>query len=852
MKLKSKAQAVISNVRTYWNTPMLGRYMTFKEILAYSGGGIGAYFIIDMGSRLIVSTTNMIVGGAIGVDAWDMYILYIIATLANIPLTAIRASMIDNTRHKSGKYRPYLLMMGIPTAIISLAYVWFPYERLSSIFTNPMFGKGGGYVATCAVVLVFNLLLQFFFNFFNDAYTNLIHVLSPNTQERTDVLAIKSVVYSLAPSILNIVFPLIAQFATNNNLYDIRVYRYGYPVFTLIGIALTCLVFANTKEKIIQAKTHTIQVNFLDAFKAVARNKYFWIISLAGWIGFLEGAYGNILTWSFNYGHTCTGTQYAIITTLTGNASLWGMILAPICIRKWGKKRVLIFVNTMNIVCILAMRANMQSIWWLFLCVYFNWMVGAFEQITTPAIQADIRDYQQYISGERIDGMFATVATIGGIFTMITSSIIPAIQKNYGIFEGNGYAKAFDILDVNTGKPGLLYDMMGILIVLAAAGAFLNMVPYLFYDFNEIKQKSVVRILKVRALFEDYGNNALKDAELVETIDLVEFSRNMATQTERPVSKDIIKEAKENAKSLEKEGSKALIKAAKTQLRENKQYNEDIIISQAVVKELEKFENPVGLREYELCKSIVENGYATVLQVSYEELKKELAQVKALPKNTADEKDLRKFEISLVKDKMQSRSYMLKYFPDGNPVASDGEAFTKNATLYEEKDEALTQAYKDKADAKHNGDKEQVEQQKAIIKSLKAELKQLDEKIKVYMDSESKFNRATKAYFSANKILTQYENYQHFNDIAAEYEAATARKLAAEQAAKEEAARLEAEEKALAEKIKQEKLQKKLEKASDKKQAKILEKEADKKEKKDLKQAKKNEDKDKADEKSKK
>ena len=111
-------------------------------------------------------------------------------------------------------------------------------------------------------------------------------------------MAIKSVVYSLAPSIINIVLPLVAQFATNNDLYDIRVYRISYPVFAVLGMVLTIMVYANTQEKIVQAKTHTIQISFIDSFKEVAKNKYFWIIALAGWIGFLESAYGNILTLS--------------------------------------------------------------------------------------------------------------------------------------------------------------------------------------------------------------------------------------------------------------------------------------------------------------------------------------------------------------------------------------------------------------------------------------------------------------------------------------------------------------------------------------------------------------------------
>ena len=263
MDLSQKVKGAVSDVKTYWKVPKLGRYMTYKEIAAYAGGGIGAYFIITLGTTLLVTTQNMVVGGAIGVSPTDMYILYLISTIANIPLTGIRANIIDNTRGKGGKYRPYILSMGIPTALIAIAYVWFPYEYMYTLFPNMLFGKEAGYVIKCAMVLLFSLLLQFFFNFFNDAYTNLIHVLSPNTQERTDVLAIKSVVYSLAPSIVNIVLPIIAQIVSNDDLYDIRVYRYSYPVFALIGIALTIIVYANTEEKIVQAKTHTIQISFM-------------------------------------------------------------------------------------------------------------------------------------------------------------------------------------------------------------------------------------------------------------------------------------------------------------------------------------------------------------------------------------------------------------------------------------------------------------------------------------------------------------------------------------------------------------------------------------------------------------
>lgn len=761
--VKQKIGSLIDNVRYYWNDPPKGKYMNFKEIAAYAVGGIGSYFIISMGMALLVSTTNMIVGGAIGIAPMDMYVLYLISTLANIPLTAIRANKVDNTRGKGGKYRPYLISMGIPSAIIAIVYVWFPYNALYSIFTQPMLGKDGGYIAKCVVVLLLNLGLQYYFNFFNDAYTNLIHVLSPNTQERTDVLAIKSVVYSLAPSIMNIVLPIIAQVAANNNLYDIKVYRISYPIFAIVGMLLTVVVYANTKEKIVQAKTHTIQISFIDSFKAVAKNKYFWIIALAGWIGFLESAYGNILTWSFNYGHTCNGAQFAVIQTLIGNASLWGMLLAPICIRKWGKKNVLVAVNLGNVVCILAMIIDMRNIWWLFICVYFNWLVGAFEQITTPAIQADIRDYQQYRTGERIDGMFATVLTIGNLVTLLTSSVLPMVYEKYGVYEGNGYASSFDILDVNTGDPNLLYKLMTVLIIMAAAGAFLNTVPYFFYDFNEKKQKSVIRVLKIRSLFEDYGNNALDNHKIVEAIDLVEKSRKMAAETPKTVTKEMYKNISDKKQR----------KAAKKEYKEALNFNEEIEISKFVCAELDKFKSGNYIYQVKVYSEILENGLAGIVNANEADLRREIALAKAMPKNTQDEKEHRSFCIELAKKKLSAKKAFDKnYHSLDEFVEPDMADLT---AIFDQEDELDAQIFElntKKTKLRKEGDNENGAKINSLLKNITAKRRKLQKAEKAKMDEFAKFNRAAKPYIDARKLLLQQENYSHFEEIAALYDEA--------------------------------------------------------------------------------
>ena len=56
-----------------------------------------------------------------------------------------------------------------------------PYEHMSMTFKM-------------ITVLLFNIGFQFFYMFFYEAYENLILVLSPNTQERTDAATVKAVI----------------------------------------------------------------------------------------------------------------------------------------------------------------------------------------------------------------------------------------------------------------------------------------------------------------------------------------------------------------------------------------------------------------------------------------------------------------------------------------------------------------------------------------------------------------------------------------------------------------------------------------------------------------------------------
>lgn len=834
--LKQKVQGLVDNVRYYWNEAPKGRFMSFKEIAAYSGGGIGAYFVITLGTACLLATGNTLISSSLAVDATDMYILYVIAVLANIPLTGIRANIIDNTRNKAGKYRPYIVSMGIPTAIICVLMVWFPYDKLEMIFgTGMIFGESKAYVAKCALILIFNLLLHFFYYFFYDGYENLIHVLSPNTQERADVSSIKSVVYSLAPSIVNLLTPLIAANVFHSNTTDIRVYRLLYPILGVIGILLCIVVYKNTEEKIVQARTHVIQIRFIDALKEVFKNKYFWIISLAGWIGFLESAYANILNWLYNYGGICSGNIYSLVITLYGNASLWGMLIAPFCIRRWGKKSVLVVTNLFNIFFILMLwpsisKINGGTIWLVLACMYLNAFMGSFAHILNPTIQADIRDYQQYKTGERIDGMFSAVATIGTVISLITSSVLPVIYEKGGITKANAAAVTSnpEILNrvLGDGKTvgqilgeqlaqgqdnfnnaySALYDLnvlmplLKALIVISAVGALMNVIPYFWYDFNEKKQKSVIRVLQVRAMFEDFGNKALGNHQIVEAIDLVNDAREMSKATPKEVDKNSYKGIKDKAER----------KAAKKAYRDTLVFNEEIEIAKFVCAELDKFDTDIVKHQVAAYEKVYSEGLQGIKNAVLSDLYKDLANAKKLPKSTSEEIEIRKFEIEIAKKKISAKKAFEKYYGSVKEFAEPDMAAL--LALFDEEDsydEKIAELIKERELAHKEKDHEKVKEFNAEIKNIQKMRKDVRERAKKMQDEFAEFNRAAKPFNDAKKLLVQQENYSHFDEIAALYDEAKEKAEEEDRIKEEEAAKKRAEEQAELERRKAQKAAKK-------------------------------------------
>lgn len=757
VNIKEKASTLCDDLRVYWKKPPLGRYMSFKEIVSLAVGGLGIQFVVFCAQNMIISIGNTLISNTIGIAPKPLYIIYILSVILSFPLTALRGKIIDSSRSKKGRYRPFILSMGLPTAILAIAFVYMPYERMSML-------------AKCLTVLLFNIGLQFFYMFYYDVDQSIINVLSPNTYERSDVTSIKSVVNSMAPTLGNLILPLVARAITGENtLVDIRIYRAFYPPMIIFGFVLGLLVYFNTEEKIVQAKTHTVKIKFTDAFRAVVRNKYFWIISLAGWIGFLENAVQNIMDWLYSYQDACSPAEYSLIVTIRGNASLWPMLFIPFLIRALGKRKILVVSNIVNVIFIILMLPIIrlgdpsQIIWPLMFCFFFNYMAAYAVTLLTPGVNGDIRDYQQYITGERIDGMFVAVGAIGSVVTLITNSALPELYDRSGLNEEVARSLGFDGSNVYEvlSDPWYFKNICSVLIIAATIGATLNVIPYFFYDLTEIKQKAMVTVLKIRALFEDYGNGVLSDASLVEAIDIIEEANIYYGRKIVKPTKDKIKAAK---KIKNKDERKIAVKAAKQEYKDLKSDNEKIEIAQYVVKELNKFDTDAGKAQLAEAQKIYDSGLEGLYSLEIPSMKA----AKSLPKSTEAEKELRRNAINRVRMIKDSKKVLANKYA-GGIEKFDVKVFEQLFEKEDELDAQIKEAVNELRSAAKEKNKDAEKAANEKIKKLRKDREKIRRKIKSATDENSIYTRAAKPYIEAEKILRQRENYLHYEDIKAGY-----------------------------------------------------------------------------------
>ena len=679
--IKNKINSGIQTAKQYWHTPAKGNYIPYKEVASLSGAGFGVHWMTLLASAIGLDASNLVLGASLNINPTHLQTMLVVANLVGIPMGIFRSWLYDNHHMKGGKFLPFIKKTGLPIVFISTVMVWLPYENMQ-------------YITKCVVVWFMYMLMNIFLCFFNESYTYFQQIITPNAQERANVMSISQVIYSLAPTITGFAVPTIAGLTWGlNNIWS---YRIIHPIFTIIGLIISTVFFRKTKERLVLPKKKPEPVRMLDAIREIAKNKYYWIIQAAAWVVFLESGYGIILNWSFIYGNG--GANEPLLgtaNTIIGNAALWSMLLAPLAIKVMGKRNLLITANSLNIGIMIILYFTYKNI--IIVCVlwYINTFINTFWNIVQHQISADMRDYHQWKTGVRVDGLFGPLGVIGTVIGFFTGFVYPKIYNKMGLFD------AYDVLY----DDNIRNNLFEVIIIFSAVGALLNLIPFCFYNLTENKHRAYIDVLKIRAMFENHALGKLEKEELTECMEIIHQAESLVGKERVAVAKSADKTAKKQAKET----------------------NLAIERAQIIIQDLNKFTTDAGKVKLVTAHA----DYARGCGYFYSDAKSDMKAAKKLPKNTAEEKEIRSDAIKNARIKKESAALIRKYG-------------AKNIT------------------APDNAVKEEIinRETKGFFDSIK-----LKQELRAYLKKESIYTRVTKPYNDAKSLITQAEAYAHYGEL---------------------------------------------------------------------------------------
>ena len=631
MTLINKGLDLLREIKACWRTPAKGDYVAYKEYLMLSLGWLGMRLATVFGIGFGVN--DAFTAMTLHMTHRDLLIVGYICTAIGYAVAPLNAYIIDNLRSRVGKYKVYV-KLGVPAGILSLCALFFPYERM-------------GYIPMVVSLFLIGQIQGYVQGWYSTGVSNLVYVISPNSKERVRIMMVSSLVHNFAPSLTGLIIPVLSDKLANGDLYNINTYRMVYPAFIIVGVALSMTAYFGVKERIVQPRSQMTGVGFSEALRAVAHNKLFWIKCTDSWNNFMEDSKNVLMQWLFYYGKVGSMTMYGIMDTVSYNSSMWAMLFSPWLIDKLGKRGFKLVKNISQVFITLGLALTYKKNLVFIGIFYFLNRFWETTEVIDRSIESDIRDYQQYISGERIDGAFGVVESyVGGAVGAVTNLFIPYVYKKNG-FDGTDYSVLSVYGDNGVyNENNVLYKLLDNLLKVSLVGAIIDVIPWFFYDLSEAQQKSVIRIIRIRSAIEDSCAGVVADDLYCEACEAVSAMHQY--------------EAEEKKQKLSKNDADR--KTVKETNRRVKEFNEEVEIAVLVKAELERYTTEFGTAFRKYCEEIVAYGENEFFKYGESAVRSALA----LPQGAnKEEKNLRAEAIRNARAMNRSAKSVAKHYPGG-------------------------------------------------------------------------------------------------------------------------------------------------------------------------------------------
>lgn len=325
----------------------------------------------------------------------------------------VMGMIADRTNTKWGKFRPYLLWLAVPFAVSGVL-----------AFTVPDFGYTGKIIWAYATFF----LIMMLYTAINIPYTSLLGVISPDSNERTQVSSIKFLFAFAAGIIVSATLLPMAQ-ALGGGV-ETKGWTRSFMIYGVAAIGFFLIAFKSTKERVLPPKT---QVNSVKGdLKNLVTNRP-WLILLATTITFIlfVAVRGSVTVHYFKY---VIGDQlvklpffgektydFVVLTsafnTVGQISSFLGVVLVAWFSKVVGKKRAFVILFIIAIFSTAAFYfLDAKQLGLIFFFQITGSMTGGPLSVLIWAMYADTADYQEWKNGTRSTGLIFSASTMSQKF----------------------------------------------------------------------------------------------------------------------------------------------------------------------------------------------------------------------------------------------------------------------------------------------------------------------------------------------------------------------------------------------------------------------------------------------------
>jgi len=446
--------------------PVVGEKVKLSERVGYGLGDLASNFIWQAMSIFIVYFYTDVIGIAAGIVGSIMLFSRIFDGVTDV----LMGYIIDKTKSKHGKARPWLLWLAVPFAVS--AVLLFAVPDVSTAWQ------------VVYIAVTYNLVCLVYTGL-NVPYGTLNSLITQDQYQRS-ILNVFRMGLALIGVLLvsNLTLPLATFFGGDQSGWV-----YTFLIFGAIGSTLFFITFKTTKERVkpVNKDLQVKPVPLKDSLMTLSKNKYWAIVTAFILITYIWNALNSgALVYFADYILDNTLLVGAVTTAYTVFTLLGMVFVAPIT-KRFGKRNAMIVGVFITLIGYLVMLIDLSSVTMIVAGTIIRGIGKAPINGSMFALLADTIEYGEWKTGIRNEGMVYSGGSMGiKIGSGLGTAIIGWVLAFGGYVGGADVQAASALQSIQT---LFIYIPMGINVLM--------IVLLLFYNLDK-KYPQIIRDLQAR------------------------------------------------------------------------------------------------------------------------------------------------------------------------------------------------------------------------------------------------------------------------------------------------------------------------------------------------------------------